>query len=215
MEDKEKRGSHAKRSWEAIKKAGGIAPSPSAVRSMLTEDTNGLLTREELVDRISRYFESCIREVVNDDTHELTTMWVRAPSKTGLAAAIGVDLQTLIDYVNGIRSDGKPFSDIPNSRRRVASGDFDVLRKAYSIISTYYEEQLSMNKNNSGSIFWLLNGLNSRWSNEQTVIRREDKKITLTADQLPSLAKNQERWIDARVLNEKPALIPYPKIKGD
>lgn len=94
--------------------------------------------------------------------------WVRNPTKSGLALCLGIDKQTLLDYVKGVNSDGKAYSRTnPDYKRVVATEDFDILQRAYSLIETFYEEKLAENRNNAGTIYWLNNANNTKWSNEQ------------------------------------------------
>lgn len=51
-------------------------------------------------------------------------------------------------------------------------------------IEVYYEEKLGENRNNAGTIFWLTNKNNSKWSNEQEFKfgkqeQVEEKQLTL------------------------------------
>lgn len=156
------------RQWEDIKKAGSLTFSIETMKDLLQGSNAEMLTREQLIDRITGYFNSCIKVVIDEDTGEQMTTWAKNPTKTELALVIGVDKQTLCDYVSGKNSKGDSFSyDRPDVKRVVATSDFDVIRRAYTIIESFYEGELAKNKNNAGVIFWLNNACNNKWSNEQ------------------------------------------------
>lgn len=187
------RGIFAIEQWQEMKKAGGVAPSIAEIENILQgSDTEMVYTREEVITRISNYFQSCITDTTDEETGEVVRVWCRNPTKSGLALSLGLSSQTLIDYVSGLRSDGYAYSCNENSRRIISNKDFDILRKAYSLIEMFYEEKLGENRNNAGTIFWLNNLQNNRWSNEQSFKfdyqpQTQDKR-SLTAAELPKLS---------------------------
>ena len=187
------RGIFAIEQWQEMKKAGGVAPSTAEIERILQgSDEDMVYTREEVIARISNYFQGCITDTVDEETGEVVRVWCRNPTKSGLALSLGLSSQTLIDYVSGIRSDGYAYSSNENSRRIISNSDFDILRKAYSLIEMFYEEKLGENRNNAGTIFWLNNLQNNRWSNEQSFKfdyqpQTQDKR-SLTASELPKLS---------------------------
>lgn len=163
------KGVFAKRNWMDIQKSGGISLNPSELMKYLEGDNVAKLTREELIDRINGYLSSCIESYIDEDTGLQAYRWCRNPTKSGLARVIGTTLETLCRYVKG-EHDGKQYKeDYPGSRNIVSPSDFDIVRAAYNVISEFYEGQLAYNKNNSGTIFWLLNKDNQKWSNQQEV----------------------------------------------
>ena len=169
----------AVKSWEELKKGGGIAHDINTLEALLTEDTAGMLSRDEVLGRVMAYFRSCTHEVINEDGDTITT-WIKNPTKADLASFLGIDKQTLVGYVAGIDSRGRPYgADHPEQGRRISTADFPILRRAYAIIEAFYEGQLALNKNNAGSIFWLNNSLNTRWSNEQEIIVRGESQNTM------------------------------------
>ena len=186
------RGAFAIEQWQEMKKMGGIAPSMAEIESILQGSEEQMVyTREEVISRISNYFKSCITDTVDEDTGEVVRVWCRNPTKSGLALSLGLSYQTLIDYVSGVRSDGFAYSSNENSRRIISNNDFDILRKAYSLIEMFYEEKLGENRNNAGTIFWLNNIQNNRWSNEQAFkfdyLPKEQERNALTISELPKL----------------------------
>lgn len=170
MEDSKQskgRGSHIKRSWEDINKGGGEAPSPVEVSHyLLNTGSKRQLSREEVQNRINNYFSSCIEEYEDEDTNETFFRWRRNPTKAGLAIALGVTAETLSHYVSN-RVWGKEYANTVQST--VSRNDFDLIQAAVSVIQSYYEGNLGKNRNNSGSIFWLLNVGEERWTNTQTI----------------------------------------------
>ncbi len=156
------------RQWEDLKKSGGVTFPIETINEILQRGGTEMLTREELINKVVGYFNSCVKVVIDEDTGERVTTWIRNPTKTDLALILGIDKQTLIDYVKGTNSAGSSFScDRPDYKRVVATADFDILRKAYSLIESFYEGKLADNRNNAGVIYWLNNANNTRWSNEQ------------------------------------------------
>lgn len=186
------RGQHMVRAWEEAKKAGGISYSPEQIETILEERSDMLLTREEVKSRITAYFGSCLTVTQDEDSGELSYIWKRNPTKSGLAMALNVSPQTLIDYIKGSDRHGNQYKEYCNitNRQRINTSDFDLLRKAYTLIEDFYEQKLGDNRNNAGVIFWLNNKENTRWSNEQefkfgTV--DVEKTRSLSASELPKL----------------------------
>ncbi len=188
------RGQHMVRAWEEAKKAGGISYSPEQIETILEERSDMLLTREEVKSRITAYFGSCLTVTQDEDSGELSYIWKRNPTKSGLAMALNVSPQTLIDYIKGSDRHGNQYKEYCNitNRQRINTSDFDLLRKAYTLIEDFYEQKLGDNRNNAGVIFWLNNKENTRWSNEQefkfgTV--DVEKTRSLSASELPKLGQ--------------------------
>lgn len=188
------RGQHMVRAWEEAKKAGGISYSPEQIETILEERGDMLLTREEVKSRITAYFGSCLTVTQDEDSGELSYIWKRNPTKSGLAMALNVSPQTLIDYIKGSDRHGNQYKEYCNitNRQRINTSDFDLLRKAYTLIEDFYEQKLGDNRNNAGVIFWLNNKENTRWSNEQefkfgTV--DVEKTCSLSAAELPKLGQ--------------------------
>lgn len=182
------------RAWEEAKKAGGISYSPEQIETILEERGDMLLTREEVKSRITAYFGSCLTVTQDEDSGELSYIWKRNPTKSGLAMALNVSPQTLIDYIKGSDRHGNQYKEYCNitNRQRINTSDFDLLRKAYTLIEDFYEQKLGDNRNNAGVIFWLNNKENTRWSNEQefkfgTV--DVEKTRSLSAAELPKLGQ--------------------------
>ena len=186
------RGIFAIEQWQEMKKAGGVAPSLAEIENILQGSDADMYSREEVITRISNYFQSCITDTIDEDTGEVVRVWCRNPTKSGLALSLGLSSQTLIDYVAGIRSDGFAYSSNENSRRIISNKDFDILRKAYGLIEMFYEEKLGENRNNAGTIFWLNNLQNNRWSNEQSFKfdyqPQTQERRSLSAAELPKLS---------------------------
>jgi hypothetical protein len=184
MEEMQENKRFMVRQWEEIRKAGGISFSIEQMNAILQESEVKMLDREELIARVVGYFNSCVKVAIDEDTGEKVTTWCRNPTKSGLALVLGIDKQTLLDYVKGVNSAGNVYSyNNPDSKRIVATEDFDVLRKAYSLIESFYEERLGDNRNNAGTIYWLNNANNTKWSNEQefkfgTIEQRNTRPLT-------------------------------------
>lgn len=75
-------------------------------------------------------------------------------------------------------------------RQKIATADFELIRKAYILIEDFNEQKLGDNCNNAGTIFWLNNKENTRWSNEQEfkfgTVEQPERRV-LSADELPNL----------------------------
>ncbi|MCR5475139.1 MAG: DNA-packaging protein [Lachnospiraceae bacterium] len=189
----------AVRQWEELKKAGGLSASIEQITDILQRDDNTMLTRQEVLDRVAGYFNSCLKVCEDEETGEKISTWAKNPTKSGLAISLGISTQALSDYAKGMNSSGQPYRESPYANRRIQNSDFDIIRKALTIVQCFYEERLGENRNNSGSIFWLLNSNNSRWSNEQEIIVNRSEKQILTVEDLPDISSLPS-------LGEKPSL---------
>lgn len=181
-----------RRQWAEIRKGGSAAFSTEQMLDILEGGNDRkMLGRQEVLNRVLSYFNGCIRTAIEEDTEEKVATWVRNPTKSGLALCLGIDKQTLLDYVKGINSEGRKFSsENPDYKRTISVDDFDILRRAYSLIENFYEEQLALNKNNAGVIYWLNNANNTKWSNEQEFkfgVTEEPERRILAMDELPVL----------------------------
>ena len=186
------RGQYAALAWEEAKKAGGISYTPAQIQAILEERDDVVLTREEVKNRISAYFQSCLTLSKDEETQEENYVWKRNPTKSGLSIALGLSPQTVIDYVKGCDRRGNVYKSEYGDKtvQRIATSDFDLLRKAYVIIEDFYEQKLGDNRNNAGAIFWLNNKENTRWSNKQEFefgTIEDCNRQALTAAELPKL----------------------------
>ena len=159
------------KNWQEIRKGGGKAPDRMRIREYLERDDDRMLSRDELIERIDGYFGECIERVYDADSGRAVDVWVKAPTKNGLARAIGIEHQTLIDYVHGLNSVGKPYTG--SKKAKVDVNDFPIIRKAVEMVEEYYEGLLSGNRNNAGTIFWLKNARGSNWTDDRTLLINE------------------------------------------
>lgn len=192
MSETDRKPRFMQRQWEELKKAGGIAFPVDRLEELLQgNEEEEVLSRDEVIKRVKEYFASCIQMAIDEETETELSTWVRNPTKTGLALALGIDKQTLLDYVKGLNCKNEPFSiENPNSRRIINTSDFDILRRAYQIIEDFYEQKLGENRNNAGVMYWLNNAHNSKWSNEQEFkfgVPVEQPKPSLSNAELPRL----------------------------
>ena len=193
------RGTYAITRWAEIAKGGGIAPRPADLERIIAPKRDRPYMREELREAIINYFQSCISLERDDATGEEVPVWKRAPTKTAFALALGISKQTLSDYINhGYgRSHGIPYQG--GKKQLIDAEDFDLLKSGYQIIESFYESQLSLNKNNSGSIFWLLNSSRSEWLNDQKIdISAQQREVELPEKTAAEVA--QKYYGDARFL---------------
>lgn len=195
MKNEEKtdgRGQYMVWALEEAKKAGGLSYSPEQIQAILEERDDIVLTREEVKNRISVYFQSCLTLSEDEDTQEFNYVWKRNPTKSGLALALGVSPQTVVDYVKGSGRRGNIYKRKGENkgRQKIATADFDLIRKAYILIEDFYEQKLGNNRNNAETIFWLNNKENTCWSNEQEfkfgTVEQPERRV-LSADELPNL----------------------------
>ena len=157
----------AVRKWEEISKFGGEAPAPAEISECIRMERSTRLSREEVQRRVYQYLTSCMEKYEDEDTHETGYRWRKNPTKAGLARSVGVTPETLSRYLAN-HVNGNPYC--ADARQSVVSvNDFDIIRAAAGIIEEFYEQQLGKNRNNSGSIFWLLNAQTERWTNRQEV----------------------------------------------
>lgn len=184
------RGQYAIRSWEEVRKSGGLAPTAGMIETYLKEgdDMAKPMTRQQVIERISSYFQSITEVYTDEDSGRVLTRWLQNPTKSGLARTLGIRVETLSRYANDKRN-SEPYSRT-NSHAVVSPDDFDLIHKAYTLVSEFYEGQLGKNQNNSGSIFWLLNKDNERWTNQQQIsIERSENKVTadMTPDEIAKM----------------------------
>lgn len=196
LREKQGKGNFMRKTWEELQKGGSLAPTFSEIEDLIREDQTKVLRREEVQDIILQYFKSKLQKVVDDDTGEIVTIWRSAPTKTELAAVLGVDPVTLSRYVAG-KYNGRSYVD-GGKVGRVSPDDFDLVRKAYQIISNYYESKLHENRNVAGVIYWLNNSLNPHWSNEQTVtLKTEDNNQNIPPQSREEIAARHAEYIGA------------------
>ena len=198
-------GSHIKRSWEEINKGGGEAPSPIEISKYLQNSgSKRQLSREEVQARINNYFDACIEAYQDEDIGETFFRWRRNPTKAGLAISLGISAETLSHYIAN-KVAGREYTDANQST--VSRDDFDLIQAAVSVIQSYYESNLGKNRNNSGSIFWLLNVGEERWTNTQTIKTIGDDNTSapvLTQDEIRQIAEQASQKSVADLLEELP-----------
>jgi hypothetical protein len=149
------------KAWDELKKGGGLCiPANEAVK-LMSEPERIQLNGEAVKMRVAEYFTSCQREIINEETGEKECVWAKAPTKSGLALALGITRQSLYDILN------KPKSENGGYATKILPEAIPFLKRAMDFIEVYYEEKLGENRNNAGTIFWLTNKSNSKWSNEQ------------------------------------------------
>ena len=76
-----------------------------------------------------------------------------------------------------------------------------------SVIQSYYEGNLGKNRNNSGSIFWLLNVGEERWTNTQTIKTIGDDNTSapaFTQEEIKQIADQASKESTADLLGELP-----------
>lgn len=166
--------------WEQIRKAGIEAPQIGNIEQIIKEggdESNVMMSREELQQKIIEYFQSKISIVEDEETGETVSVWRSSPTKSELAAKLGISTATLARYNRGEYAGGRQYQGL--TREKIAPEDFPLIQKAMLIIADFYERQLSLNRNHTGAIFWLLNAENEKWSNQQDikVERTEEVKI--------------------------------------
>jgi hypothetical protein len=184
------RGNSGVNAWNELRKAGGVAYSPSEISNLLEIGSDErMLSRDEVKTRVQAYFNSCISQTVDEDTGEMLYVWKKNPTKSGLALYLGVSLQVLIDYVNGYSRRGDTYRTNSRSDQKINTADFDLLRMSYKLIEDFYESKLGDNRNNAGTIFWLNNSQQARWSNSQefTFTKDFEGAEQITASELPTL----------------------------
>jgi hypothetical protein len=208
------RGSFAINQWQDLKKNGGIAYSPEQLEQIFKRGSDDVTyTREEVQSRIINYFQSCISLVTDEETGETNYLWKSNPTKVGLSLALDISKDTLTDYVKGVDRHGNLYKQNGfKKKQKIATEDFDLIERAFAIVEQFYEGQLALNKNNSGSIFWLLNSQNNRWSNQQDIsVSTPDTTERLTASQLPRL----DNFNDTKVIDVPTRGVDLPILKNE
>ena len=90
MSDIEEKKRFMVRQWEDLKKSGGVTFSLSQMEQILQGGDGAVLTREEVMNKVISYFNTCVKVVLDEDTQEKVTTWVRNPTKSGLALCLGL-----------------------------------------------------------------------------------------------------------------------------
>lgn len=189
------KGTFMRKTWEELRQAGCPAMSMTEIERFI-KGGDEMLGRQEVQDCILKYFEGKLQVVIDEDSGEPITIWRSAPMKGELAAALGIDETTLCRYVNG-KYNGREYQT-GGTRGRINPSDFDLIRKAYQIITMFYESKLSENRNPAGIIYWLNNSLNECWSNEQTFkIKAEEDNLGV-----PQLSREEIRARHEKFLQE-------------
>ena len=180
---------------QAFAPSGAVAPTPDILSGLFdVENKSRRLTRNEVAERIKKYFLSCMGEEIDEDSGVTSWKWLKNPTKSGLCLALGIDMRSLARYLKDERSDGQAFNPDASEHvtRIISTSDFDLLHRAMQILSDYYEGKLGDGKNPAGAIFWLNNVLNETWSNSQSFafdIRALDSKDEENySDVLPDLS---------------------------
>lgn len=180
-------GAHALRSWDELRRSGGVAPSPAQVSEYLEKPKRERLTREELKQRIQAYFDDLVELVEDPDTGREGYAWRSCPTKAGLAMKIGISSFTLSRYLRNGNCKGEPYSHKEwGNRGTVSPDDFDLIEQAVTIIEGFFEGNLGKNMNNSGSIFWLKNRTNVQWHDEQDINLTANKE-----DDMPHMTREE------------------------
>lgn len=166
------------KTWEDLKKGGGLCIPWETAVNLMSESDNVKIDLTEAQTRVGIYFRSCQREIINEETGETEFVWAKAPTKSGLALVLGVTRMCLYDILN------KPRSENGSYNAKILPDAIPFLKRAMDFIEVYYEEKLGENRNNAGTIFWLTNKNNSKWSNEQEFKfgkqeQVEEKQLTL------------------------------------
>ena len=196
---------HFTKMWADTKRAGTPAPTMEFIEAILTGEDDTMISHEELLKRVTGYFRGITAEVP-DENGDIHTIWTQAPSKGQFALAIGIPWNTLMDYIRGYYTNGKhphgrEYGTARVDRQRlIAKEDFPILRKAYALIESFYEQKLAAGGNCTGSIFWLLNA-KSGWTNDHVVeVRAVEEKPVMKLEDLPPLPEIEEQ----RTLAELP-----------
>ena len=149
------------KAWDELKKGGGLCIPANEAIKLMSEPERIQLNGEAVKMRVAEYFTSCQREIINEETGEKECVWAKAPTKSGLALMLGITRQSLYDILN------RPKSENGGYATKILPEAIPFLKRAMDFIEVYYEEKLGENRNNAGTIFWLTNKSNSKWSNEQ------------------------------------------------
>lgn len=148
---------------------GMNAPDPSQIRNFLERENEKMLTHEQVIDRISKYFSECLELVVNSETGEETQIWRRVPTKSGLSNALDINVRSLENYLNPNYA-----NNLKGAKQgKIAPEDIPIIKKALQVIADYYEARLLTAP--AGAIFWLKNLNCGEWL--------DDKRLQVVSEQ--------------------------------
>lgn len=150
--------------YERIISRYGVAPAQTSIRELLTEDKEMPLTREEVIERVDAFFDSCTETIINENG-ATERVWRKKPTKGDLCLFLGIDLKTLQRYSAGRYERGEYKEDRP--RARISVKDQEIVRVALAKIEAFYESQLLSYP--AGSIFWLKNSRNDKWLDDASL----------------------------------------------
>lgn len=159
--------------FQALDRLGALAMSTDTILNFLEEDTSKMLSHEEVMQRITTFFDEHIQIVIDEETRAEETAWVKVPTRSDFCSCLGIDLKTLERYL----TDDYTQSLKGCKQGRVSPEDIPLIRKAIQVISGYYEGKLLSQP--VGSIFALKNMLTSGWHDDQSLRLISDSRDKL------------------------------------
>lgn len=143
------------------------APSPEKLFRRRKGPPRKYATPEQMQEEIDKYFASCIRMFVDEQTGEAEFYWVDSPTIPGLALALGMTSKTLLEYAKRDEFE-------------------DIITEAKLRIEEYTAKALHANPKATGLIFILKN---MGWQDNRTVTYAPPSRLEAakTPEQLAEL----------------------------
>lgn len=124
---------------------------------------------EEMQSRVIRYLNYCFK-VVTDENGDDAVKRVNMPTWNGLALFLQTDRKTLRRYAMGVYENSKGIHEYGEGKQHI-----EIINKFKVFMTKCYEEELTLNPKNAGTIFWLLNADDDFVNNDHKTLTVEVK----------------------------------------
>lgn len=157
---------------------------------------------EEMKRRIIRYLNYCFK-VVTDENGIDTVKRVNMPTWNGLALFLQTDRKTLRRYAMGAYEDSYGVREYNEGKQHV-----EIIQNFKVFMTKCYEEELTLNPKNAGTIFWLLNA-------DDDFVNNDHKTLTVEVKPTKSIEELERMVLPEPINAEQIATIETDYEKDD